>query len=73
LALKTYNVIATVREMHVRSRAGGFEFQAAPGPEYYKKVAQKVVSNVWYACSVAHLLHFTCQHHGPAALGCRSV
>jgi 4-hydroxyphenylpyruvate dioxygenase len=44
LALKTHNIIATMREMHARSRAGGFEFQAAPGPDYYKKVAQKVVS-----------------------------
>eukprot|EP00882_Tetradesmus_deserticola_P000513 GHRQ01000565.1.p1 GENE.GHRQ01000565.1~~GHRQ01000565.1.p1 ORF type:complete len:514 (+),score=218.98 GHRQ01000565.1:154-1542(+) len=42
LALKTHNIIATMREMHARSRIGGFEFQAAAGPEYYKKVAQKV-------------------------------
>jgi 4-hydroxyphenylpyruvate dioxygenase len=42
LALKTHNIIATMREMQARSRAGGFEFQAAPGPDYYKKVAQKV-------------------------------
>jgi 4-hydroxyphenylpyruvate dioxygenase-like putative hemolysin len=56
LALKTHNVIATMRQMHARSRAGGFEFQAAPGPDYYQKVAQKVVSTKMVCVIFAHCL-----------------
>eukprot|EP00878_Enallax_costatus_P016232 GHUV01017025.1.p1 GENE.GHUV01017025.1~~GHUV01017025.1.p1 ORF type:complete len:376 (+),score=123.06 GHUV01017025.1:262-1389(+) len=42
LALKTNNVIATMREMSSRSRRGGFEFQSAPGPVYYKRARDMV-------------------------------
>lgn len=42
LALKTHDILSTMREMHARSRCGGFEFQAAPGHDYYKRVAEKV-------------------------------
>jgi hypothetical protein len=70
LALKTHNVIATMREMHARSRAGGFEFQAAPGPDYYKKVAQKVVSNALVLCCCPWT---TFQRRWSAAVECHSV
>ncbi|WIA39445.1 hypothetical protein OEZ86_005546 [Tetradesmus obliquus] len=42
LALKTHDILSTMREMHARSRCGGFEFQAAPGHDYYKRVADEV-------------------------------
>lgn len=42
LALKTNNVIQTMREMFSRSRCGGFEFQAAPGPNYYRRARERI-------------------------------
>lgn len=44
LALKTNNVIQTMREMFARSRCGGFEFQAAPGSIYYRRARERIVS-----------------------------
>eukprot|EP00775_Hariotina_reticulata_P005049 gene5049-5290_t len=42
LALKTNDIIHTMREMSSRSKCGGFEFMAPPSDGYYKRVAQKI-------------------------------
>jgi 4-hydroxyphenylpyruvate dioxygenase-like putative hemolysin len=44
LALKTNDIIRTMREMSSRSKCGGFEFMAPPSEDYYKRVAAKIVS-----------------------------
>ncbi len=42
IAILTNDVFATVREMRKRSLCGGFEFMPAPGPDYYKKIPDRI-------------------------------
>jgi hypothetical protein len=45
LALKTHDIISTLREMRARSQCGGFEFMPRPSDKYYKQLPEKVVSS----------------------------
>ena len=42
LALKTDDIVATLREMRARSEFGGFEFMPNLGPEYYKDLPSRI-------------------------------
>jgi 4-hydroxyphenylpyruvate dioxygenase len=42
LALKTDDIVATLREMRRRSEAGGFEFMPRPSDAYYAKLPAKI-------------------------------
>lgn len=42
LALKTNDIIVTLREMRARSQAGGFEFMPRPSDKYYKQLPDKI-------------------------------
>ena len=48
LALKTHDIITTLREMRTRSQYGGFEFMPRPSDKYYKQLPDKVVSRMMY-------------------------
>lgn len=42
LALKTDDIVSTLREMRSRSDIGGFEFMPHPGAEYYKELPSRI-------------------------------
>lgn len=42
MALLTYDIFTTVREMRKRSFAGGFDFMPAPSPDYYAWVPERI-------------------------------
>ena len=46
LALKTNDIIATMREMRARSEAGGFEFMPRPCDAYYRALPARIVSRL---------------------------
>lgn len=41
LALKTEDIITTLREMRARSAFGGFEFMPRPSDSYYRKLPSR--------------------------------
>lgn len=45
LALKTDDIITTLRHMRKHSELGGFEFMPRPGDSYYRKLPEKIVSS----------------------------
>lgn len=42
IALKTNDIIATMREMRMRQHIGGFEFMPAPNATYYDRIPQRI-------------------------------
>lgn len=48
LALKTNDIIATMREMRARSEAGGFEFMPRLGDAYYRALPARIVSRLYH-------------------------
>ncbi|KAL4441075.1 hypothetical protein ABPG77_010506 [Micractinium sp. CCAP 211/92] len=44
MALKTDDIMATMREMRARSALGGFDFMPRPSDDYYKKLPAKIGS-----------------------------
>jgi len=44
LALKTNDIISTMREMRARSHCGGFEFMPRLPESYYRTLPERIVS-----------------------------
>ncbi|PSC69061.1 4-hydroxyphenylpyruvate dioxygenase [Micractinium conductrix] len=42
MALKTNDIVATMKEMRARSHLGGFDFMPPPSADYYRKLPEKV-------------------------------
>lgn len=42
IALKTNDMINTMRQMYSQSKYGGFEFQATPSAGYYKRAKERI-------------------------------
>lgn len=60
LALKTDDIITTLRQMQSRSEEGGFGFMPRPGPKYYKELPSKIgpvlTPEQYAACEVLGIL-----------------
>lgn len=55
IAVKTDNIFRTMREIRQRSELGGFDFMPAPGPDYYKRIPDRIGKDVLTADQLREL------------------
>ncbi len=55
IAVKTDDIFHTMREMRKRSELGGFDFMPAPGPEYYRRIPERIGQNTLTADQLKEL------------------